>query len=309
MVPKVVIVGSCMIDFTCFSPRLPKPGETLIGSKYEIKYGGKGANQCVTAAKLGASTAIVACLGSDTYAQEYLKIFKQENVNVSHIHIQENQHSGIAHITVADNGENSIVVVLGSNASLTSKYVDAAAEAIRDAAVLLCQLETPLETTRHALKLHKGHGLSIINGAPAMEHVDPEILSLCDIFCVNETEAEVMTGVQPLGLSSVQEAIDKLLDYGCNTVILTLGEMGAAFASKENRTATMVPTTPVQPVDTTGAGDAFLGALAYFKAYHPALPMDECIRRACVVATESVLKVGTHASFPTRSSLSPDLFL
>ncbi|KZC07401.1 PREDICTED: ribokinase-like [Dufourea novaeangliae] len=309
MSPKIVVVGSCMIDFTSYSPRLPKSGETLVGSNFEIKYGGKGANQCVAAAKLGASTAIVASLGSDVYAQEYLKIFKKENVNVAHVQIQENQHSGIAHITVADNGENHIVIVSGSNESLSLKHVDAAAEVVRDAAVLLCQFETPLETTRHALKLHKDHGLSIVNGAPAMEHVDYDLLSLCDIFCVNETEAEIMTGVQPLGLSNMQEAIDKLLDNGCNTVILTLGKMGAAYASRKNRTATLVPTRRVKPVDTTGAGDAFLGAIAYFKAYHPGLSMDECIRRACVVATESVLKLGTHASFPTRSSLSPDLFV
>ncbi|XP_076662309.1 ribokinase [Halictus rubicundus] len=310
MSPKIVVVGSCMIDFTCFSPRLPKSGETIIGKNFEINYGGKGANQCIAAAKLGASTAIVACLGSDTYAQEYLKIFEKENVDTSHIQIQENQHSGIAHITVADNGENSIVVVLGSNALLSAKQVDNASEIVKDAAVLLCQFETSLEVTRHALKLHKGHGVSIVNGAPAMEHVDEELLSLCDIFCVNETEAEVMTGVQLLGLSNVQKAIDKLLDIGCNTVVLTLGELGAAFASKENRTATIIATSKrVQPVDTTGAGDAFLGAFAYFKAYHPALPMNECIRRACTVATESVLKLGAHASFPTRGILSPELFL
>nr|XP_033325626.1 ribokinase-like [Megalopta genalis] len=119
-----------------------------------------------------------------------------------------------------------------------------------------------------------------------------------------------MTGVETLGLSNVQKAIDKLLDRGCNTVVLTLGELGAAFASKECRTATVIPNAKiVQPVDTTGAGDAFLGALAYFKAYHPALPMNECIRRACVIATESVLKLGTHNSFPTRDNLSPELFV
>ncbi|KOC65678.1 Ribokinase [Habropoda laboriosa] len=308
MFSKIVVVGSCMIDFTCFSSRLPKPGETIIGKNFEIKYGGKGANQCVAAAKLGASAAIVASLGSDTYAQEYLKIFKKENIDVSHVQLQENQHSGIAQITVADNGENSIVVVVGSNASLSPEHVDLAADVIRNAAILLCQFETPLETTLHAVKLHKGYGLSIVNGAPAAKNVDSALLELCDIFCVNETEAEVMTGVKPLDLSSMQQAIEQLLDKGCNTVILTVGEKGAAYASKKDKTIKMISTTPVKPVDTTGAGDAFLGALAYFKAYHPGLSMDECIRRACVVATESVLKFGTHASFPTRSNLSSDLF-
>lgn len=309
MKPNVVVVGSCMIDFTCFSPRLPKPGETIIGTRFEKKYGGKGANQCVTAAKLGASTALIASLGSDIYGKEYLEILNKENVDTSHMQTQLDKQSGIAHITVAENGENSIVIVLGANELLSPKHADSAVDVIKGATVLLCQFETPLETTLHALKLHKGHGLSIVNGAPAVENVDLEILRLCDIFCVNETEAEIMTSINPVGLSKIQEAIDALLEKGCNTVILTLGESGAAYASRTNRNVTLISAPRLQPVDTTGAGDAFLGALAYFKAYHPTFTMDECIRRACIVATESVLKFGTHASFPTRSDLPKELFL
>ncbi|XP_011163536.1 ribokinase [Solenopsis invicta] len=310
MATKIVVVGSCMIDFTCFSPRLPKPGETIIGTRFEQKYGGKGANQCVAAAKLGGSTALIASLGSDTFAQEYLKILRKENIDASCVKIQSDKHSGVAHIVVAENGENSIVIVLGANESLTPKHVDSAVDAIRSASVLLCQFEVPLEATLHALKLHQGHGgLSIVNGAPALENPDPEILRLCDIFCVNETEAEVMTGIQAVNPSNIQQVVDKLLAKGCNAIILTLGPLGAAYASKVDRNVTLISTTEVQPVDTTGAGDAFLGALAYFKAYHPHLPMDECIRRACTVATRSVLKSGTHASFPTSNDLPGDLFV
>ncbi|XP_029157808.1 ribokinase-like [Nylanderia fulva] len=308
MASKIVVVGSIMIDFTSFSPRLPKPGETLIGTKFEKKYGGKGANQCVTAAKLGASTALIASLGYDTFAQEYLEILKTENVDVSHVQIQKDKHSGIAHITVAEDGENSIVIVLGANESLTPEHADSAVDVIKSASVLLCQFEVPLETTLHALKLHRGHGFSIVNGAPARANFDPEILKLCDLFCVNETEAEVTTGIQPVDLSNVQQVVDKLLDKGCNAIILTLGSLGAVYASKTNRNVTRIPAIKVHPVDTTGAGDAFLGGLAYFMAYHPNLLMDECIRRACVVATHSVLQFGTHASFPRRSDLPADLF-
>ncbi|EFN80282.1 ribokinase isoform X2 [Harpegnathos saltator] len=308
MTPRIVVVGSCMIDFTCFSHRLPKPGETIIGTRFEKKYGGKGANQCVAAAKLGASTALVASLGSDMFAQEYLEILKKENVDTSHVRIQKDKHSGVAHITVAEDGENSIVIVLGANESLTPEHADSAVDVIKNASVLLCQFETPLEATLRALKLHRGHGLSIVNGAPAIESVDPEILRSCDIFCANETEAEVMTGVRPVDLSSAQQVADKLLAKGCNAIILTLGPLGAAYASTTSRIVTWIPTTAVAAVDTTGAGDAFLGALAYFKAYHPQLPTDECVRRACIVATQSVLKFGTHASFPTRGDLPADLF-
>ncbi|EZA52835.1 Ribokinase [Ooceraea biroi] len=307
MAPKIVVVGSCMIDFTCFSPRLPKPGETIIGTRFEKKYGGKGANQCIAAAKLGGSTALVASLGHDVFAKEYLEIFKKEHVDASHVKIQNDKHSGIAHITVAEDGENSIVIVLGANESLSPGDVDSAIDIIRSADVLLCQFEVPSKTTLHALKLYRGHGSTRIQ--KRRKEVDEEILKQCDIFCVNETEAEIMTGIQPVDLSNVQQVADKLLAKGCNALILTLGPLGAVYASKASRNITHVPTTEVHPMDTTGAGDAFLGALAYFKAYHPQLSMDECIKRACVVATQSVLKFGTHASFPTRSDLPADLFV
>ncbi|KAL0106007.1 hypothetical protein PUN28_016018 [Cardiocondyla obscurior] len=308
MASKIIVVGSCMIDFTCFSSRLPKPGETLVGTRFERNYGGKGANQCVAAAKLGGSTALIASLGSDTFAQEYLEILKKEYIDASRVKIQSGKHSGAAHITVAENGENSIVIVLGANESLTPEYVDSAVDVIKSASVLLCQFEVPLETTLRALKLHQGHGFSIVNGAPAVKDPNPEILRLCDIFCVNETEAEVITGIQPVNLSNAQQVADELLAKGCNAIILTMGPLGAVYASKVNRKITQIATAKVHPVDTTGAGDAFLGALAYFKAYLPELPMEECIKRACVVATKSVLKFGTHASFPSRKDLSEDLF-
>ncbi|XP_018051935.1 PREDICTED: ribokinase-like isoform X3 [Atta colombica] len=252
MTPKIVVVGSCMIDFTCFSPRLPKSGETIIGTRFEKKYGGKGANQCITAAKLGGSTALIASLGSDMFAQEYLEILRKENVDVSHVKIQSDKQSGVAHITVAENGENTIIIVLGANESLTPELVDSAANVIQSASILLCQFEVPLEATLHALKLHRGHGLSIVNGAPALENPDTEIFRLCDIFCVNEREAEIMTGIQPVDLSNIQQITDKFLAKGCNAIILTLGSLGAAYASKMNTNITRISTTEVHPVDTTG---------------------------------------------------------
>ncbi|KAH0944763.1 hypothetical protein HN011_004092 [Eciton burchellii] len=308
MAAKIVVVGSCMIDFTCFAPRFPKPGETIMGNKFERRYGGKGANQCIAAAKLGASTALVASLGYDTFAQEYLKILRKEGLNVSHVKIQSDKFSGIAQITVTEAGENSIIIVPGANKSLSTEDVDSAGDVIRSANVLLCQFEIPLEITLHALKLHRGHGISIVNGALAIKDFDEEILRQCDIFCINETEAEIITDIRPIDLSNVQRVTDKLLAKGGNMIILTLGSLGAVYASKANRNVTHIPVAKVDPVDTTGAGDAFLGALAFFKAYYPQLSMDQCIRRACAIATQSVLKFGTHESFPTRSELPMDLF-
>ncbi|KAK0088524.1 hypothetical protein PV325_011723 [Microctonus aethiopoides] len=308
MSKKIVVVGSCMIDFTSYVSRLPKPGETLEGNDFKRTFGGKGANQCVAAAKLGASTSLVASLGSDVFGEEYLQILKSLNVDTRYIKLQKDIHSGIAQITVAESGENNIVIILGANALLTPNDVNDAYDLIQNAVVLLTQFETPLNTTLQALKLHKGHGISIVNGAPAVVNADLEILKNCDIFCVNETEAEVMTAIQPLTLFNGQEALTKFFEIGCNTVIITLGSAGAIFATRTNPTMIHIPVESVIPVDTTGAGDAFLGALAYFVVYFPNLSLQEQISRACQVASQSVLKIGTQSSFPTKEELSDELF-
>ncbi|XP_008551445.1 ribokinase isoform X1 [Microplitis demolitor] len=305
----IVVVGSCMIDFTSYVPRLPKPGETLVGMEFKRTVGGKGANQCVSAAKLGASTTLIASLGSDIFGEEYLQILKSFKINTNFIKIRKDVSSGVAQIMVADNGENSIVIVLGANALLCPADVDEAEGVIKNAAVLLTQFETSLDTTLHALKLHKGRGVSIVNGAPAVANPDLNVLKNCDIFCVNETETEIMTGIEPLTLDNAQEALNKLFKLGCNTVIITLGAEGAVFASRDEPEMTHVPVEKVKPVDTTGAGDAFLGALAYFIAYHSKLTLKKQIERACQVAKKSVMKAGTQPSFPIKDELSKELFL
>ncbi|XP_011310075.1 ribokinase [Fopius arisanus] len=309
MSTSIVVVGSCMIDFTSYSPRLPRPGETLIGTEFKRTVGGKGANQCVSAAKLGGETALVASLGSDIFGEEYLDLLKSHDINTNHVKLRENVSSGIAHITVAENGENSIVIILGANALLSPRDIDEAQETIKKASVLLAQFETGLHATLHALKLYKGCGISIVNGAPAFANPNPEILQNCDIFCVNETEAELMTGIERLTLENAQSALNILFKKGCNTVIITLGASGAVFATKISQGLTHVPVEVVTPVDTTGAGDAFIGALGFFLAYYPQLTLEEQIRRANQVARQSVLKPGTQSSFPTRKQLPEELFL
>ncbi|XP_058789808.1 ribokinase-like [Phymastichus coffea] len=304
----IVVVGSCVVDFATYSSRLPKPGETLVGDRFERSFGGKGANQCVTAARLGASTALIGSLGSDSLGQEYLENLKRENIDLTHVKIKSNSDTGIAQIMVTETGENVIVTIFGANALMTCQDVLDAKDKIKSASVLVCQFETTLKATLEALKLFKGQGVSIVNGAPAMQNVHPDIFKLSDIFCVNETEAEIMTGIPNLQLSAGQLAIDKLLSFGCNTVIITFGSHGVIYASKNKKKAVHVPTMPVQAVDTTGAGDSFLGALAYFLAYNPDFPLEECIKRSNKIAAISVTKSGTQASFPYREDLQKELF-
>lgn len=307
---KIVVIGSCNIDLQCFTPRLPRPGETLHGTEFRKGFGGKGANQCVAAAKLGSSTAMIARLGNDSFGQEFHRALKDNKINTDYVLMTDGVSSGLALITVAQNGENAIVIVAGANNKLSVADVHEASEIIRRASVTVFQFETPIETTIEALKIAKqGEGIAIVNAAPAVTNPDPLVFRLSDIFCVNESEAEVLTGMAVQSVDEAKVAVGLLLDKGCKQVIITLGASGAVFASQGNLTPVHVPTKTVKSVDSTGAGDMFVGGLAFYLAYYPQLPMREIVKRSCEVATVSVQNYGTQTSFPTKDDLPTELFL
>ncbi|KAJ9597603.1 hypothetical protein L9F63_011548, partial [Diploptera punctata] len=309
MSKKIVVVGSCNVDLQCFTQRLPKPGETLHGKQFMKGCGGKGANQCVAAAKLGASTAMIARVGDDSFGQDFIKAFKSYNVNTDLVKISKNVSTGMAQITVSDNGENTIVVVAGANNELSVQDMQDSAKVIEEASVIVFQFEIPIPTTIEALKLKKlGKGISIVNAAPAIGNPDPQIFKLSDIFCVNESEAEIITNLPVTCIDEGKVALNKLLEKGCNQVIITLGPLGALYGSKTDEVIIHVTTRKVNAVDTTGAGDMFIGALAFYLAYYPNLQMREVLRRSCELATLSVLRPGTQLSFPSRNELPLELF-
>ncbi|XP_016982716.1 ribokinase [Drosophila rhopaloa] len=298
---EVLVFGSAIIDFICYTPRLPKPGETLHGHRFQTGYGGKGANQCVAAARLGSRTALVAKLGTDTFGADYLRQLREEGINVEHVQQLEGQTTGVAQIGVSDGGENNIIIVVGANSKLSSCDVAQAEALFQEAKVLVCQLETPIEATLTALKSFRG--VSIVNAAPAMENTPRELLQLAGIFCVNESEAALMTQMAIVEtVEQAQTAIAKLIEMGANTVIITLGKLGAVFGSAESKGAYRHVPAPHVPsekvVDTTGAGDAFIGALAHNIARNPKGKLEDSIAAACAVASQSVQLPGTQASFP-----------
>ncbi|KAL1138413.1 hypothetical protein AAG570_008477 [Ranatra chinensis] len=300
-----------MIDLVCYAPRLPRRGETLHGTKFSIGHGGKGANQCVAAAKLGASTSLIARLGDDSFGKEYLKSLKELGINTDNVILTPLKSSGMAQITVSESGDNHIVIVAGANDLLSVEDIRASQNMIEEAKVVIFQFETPLSTTVNTLQLLKdssGKPVSIVNGAPALDHLDSKIFPLCDIFCVNESEAGAILREDVDSVENATHAAKKFLQLGCNTVIITLGSKGAVFAT-ENSKIGHVPAQSVTPVDTTGAGDAFIGALAYFTAFMGQLPLSERIRRSCVVASTSVLRAGTQISFPNKMDLPEELFV
>ena len=295
--PKICVVGSSMIDLISKVPRLPKLGETLVGSSFHLGYGGKGANQAVRAAKLGAQVTMVNKVGRDVFGEGTLKNYQEQGIDTTHVMFDESRFSGVAPIFVDDNAQNFIVIVPGANSGLSPADVQSARQVILDADILICQLEIPIETTLEAFRVAKsGNVRTILNPAPAAPIPD-ELLQLADIFAPNETETELLTDLPVGTLAEAEVAARKLLSRGTKTVILTLGERGALLVDKD--TVESIPAVKVDAVDPTGAGDAFVGSLAVYLG--EGLSLRDAIRRANAVAALSVTRIGTQVSFPKRA--------
>jgi len=295
--PKICVVGSSMIDLISKVPRLPKLGETLVGRSFHLGYGGKGANQAVMAAKLGAQVTMVNKVGRDVFGEGTLKNYQEQGIDTTHVLFDESRFSGVAPIFVDDNAQNFIVIVPGANLGLLPADVQKAKQVILDADILICQLEIPVETTLEAFRIARsGNVRTILNPAPATP-IPEELLQLADICAPNETETELLTG-QPVGtLAEAEVAARQLLSRGTGTVILTLGERGALLVDKD--TLENLSAVKVHAVDPTGAGDAFIGSLAVFLG--EGLSMRDAIQRANAVAALSVTRIGTQVSFPKRA--------
>jgi ribokinase len=296
-----------MFDQVTRAPRLPRLGETLRGSSYETGYGGKGANQAVTAARLGADVTLVARLGRDTIGQQTAAHYAQEDIQTQFISFDDHLPSGVAPIWVEEStGQNCILVVPGANQALEPADVRKAAQAIRDSQVVLCQLEIPWRCSLEAFRIarEKGGVTTLLNPAPT-EEVSPELLALTDILAPNEGEAEALTGIRVTDPMEAERAARALQARGPQTIVITLGAQGAlALTPAGDVIRASAPT--VSAVDTTGAGDCFIGSLAFFLA--AGLRLEPAMKRACLIASRSVLTKGTQTSFPNRSELDPNLF-
>ncbi|XP_076442336.1 ribokinase-like isoform X2 [Babylonia areolata] len=303
----VVVVGSCMTDLVSYTPRQPKPGETIHGTKFMMGFGGKGANQCVMSSKLGARTAMVAKVGRDAYGDNTVGNFKKQGVVTDHVQQTAEASTGVAPIIVSEDGQNSIVIVAGANLLLGEEDVRRVEGMISACKVLVCQLEVPPATSLAALRMAKSHGVfSIFNAAPAVKELDPAFFTACDMLCANETEAELLTGVEVKDVSSARTAAAMLRGKGCQQVLLTLGEKGSVLTTQEYD-GLHIPVETVTVCDTTGAGDAFIGALAYYRARLPTLPLPEAVKRANTVASISCQFPGTQSSFPSANDLPSHL--
>jgi ribokinase len=298
--PRIVVVGSVNTDMVVKGKRLPGPGETVSGGHFLMAGGGKGANQAVAAARLGAEVTLIAKVGRDMLGDQAIKAFGREGIRTDSILRDPEQHTGVALILVDSAGENLISVASGANHALTPKEITEAADCIRGADMLMLQLETPLKTVTRAAQIAAEAGVPVIlNPAPAAPLPD-ELLKCVTYLTPNETEAELLTGIAVRDEASARQAAERLLAVGTQHVIVTLGAKGAQITAP--RGTIRVPSVQVEAVDTTAAGDAFNGGLAW--ALAGGMPLEQAVRQACLVGALSATRLGAQPSLPTKEEFN-----
>jgi ribokinase len=296
---EIVVVGSCNVDLITYTNRFPKVGETIEGTDFKQGFGGKGANQAVSAAKLGARVAMIARLGMDGFGTQTLENFKTQNVDARFVLQLEGVPSGVAPIFVNKDGQNFIVIVSGANAKLTPQDLESAKEFLSHAKFVICQLEIKQETVLEAFSIARAAGVkTILNPAPAAALL-PGLLELTDLILPNETELELLTGKPVSTVLEARDAAKDLIAAGAKEVIVTLGERGALHVTAQN--AVHHQPRVVKAFDSTGAGDAFIGALV--SALSRGLAIEHAIEFANAAAAVSVTRAGTQTSFATLEEL------
>jgi len=296
---RIVVIGSINMDIVIHAERMPRQGETVFGSNLNFFPGGKGANQAVAAARLGAETYMVGRVGKDSFGEPLRSRMLQNGINCDHVIVDENAATGTALIVINPEGNNSILVAPGASQNVSPGDADAAADLIRNADALLMQFEIPLESVAHAADLAKAHGvLTVLDAGPAKK-CSPDLLTEVDVLSPNETEAEALIGLPITDLASAKNAAQEFMEMGVKTLVLKLGENGCIAASEGK--ITHYPAFSVSPVDTTAAGDAFTAALGVELARGE--PFDRAARFANAAGALSTLKPGAQPSMPTREQV------
>ena len=258
--PDIVVIGSYVVSLTVRVPRKPVVGEALIGDLFDMGSGGKGTNQAIAAARLGAKVELVACLGDDTFADMAELLFESEGIATDHIHRVPQSNTGVGLVTLLPSGDNWIVGHLGANLLMQPHHVEAVEPHIARSDVVMAQLEAPLETVARALELGRKHrAMTILNPAPG-QTLEPDMLAHVDVLTPNESETRILLGLPPDDPTPTLELAGRLLELGVETIVVTRGEEGAIIVTAKG--TEVVPAVPVQALDVTGAGDSFNAALA-----------------------------------------------
>ena len=297
--PKIFVVGSYNTGLTIRVSRMPALGESLAGDSFDMGPGGKGSNQAIGAARLGADVRLLVCLGDDLFAENALQLYRREGIGADLVHQIAGASSGIGFVNILPSGENWITVDLGANLLLTPQHVRDCASEIGDCDILMTQLEIPLETACEALRLGKALGaLTILNPAPALP-IEREHLADVDILTPNASEARILLGLPPDHPSPPLDLAQRLLEMGVGKVIVTLGDEGALIVGAKE--AAHVPAIPIRAVDVTGAGDSFNAALAV--SLGEGLALEEAVHVAVRAGAYTALRLGVIDGLPTREEL------
>ncbi len=303
MRPKIVVIGSSNTDMVVKSSRIPQPGETVLGGKFMLAAGGKGANQAVAAARLGGDVLFITRLGKDIFGDQAVENFKRDQIDITGITRDPDHPSGVALIMVDESGENIISVAPGANMQLLPAHVEKMRERIIDSPIILLQLEIPLSVVESAVRLGKAHNRTVIlNPAPATS-LPSGLLANISILTPNRTEAELLTGISITDTESAILAAQKIQSMGVQSIVLTMGSQGALVV--HHGETQMIPAFSIEPVDTTAAGDAFNGAMAVALALNQSII--EAVRFANAVAALAASKMGAQPSLPYRNEV--ELFL
>ena len=295
----ITVLGIFVADISFLGNKIPSTGETILGDNYNIGPGGKGCNQAIAISRLGGKVNFISKLGNDDYGKLAIDKLKNDNIDTSNIIISDKHKTGVAGIHVDKNtGKNAITVVRGAPSSLTIKEVDT--NLIKQSKIFLTQLEIPIEVTLHCLKAAKEYGLiNILNPAPACK-LSKDFFRLADYFTPNETEAEFYTGIKITNEKEAKQAADKLINVGVKRVIITLGEKGLFYS--DGKKNIYLNASSVKAIDTTGAGDAFNGALAF--GLSKGKPIEDCLELANKVAGLSTTKLGAGDAMPLYDDLT-----
>jgi len=299
--PRIGVVGSSNVDVVTYVERMPVWGETIAAPRFEMSHGGKGANQAVAAAKLGASVVMVSKVGDDMLGEGVLRNFEAMGVGAKHVQRVAGQSTGTATILVNTTGDNFILIVKGANGDLTPADVETAAADLKACDLILLQLEVPLEAVYAALVFGKTHGVkTALNPAPAVRTLDMDKVRLASFLTPNETELAILTGMPVESEDEIAAAAKSLLAKGLETVIVTLGARGSVLATAAG--LKRIAPGKVQAVDSTGAGDAFIGSFARY--YAAGLGVEAALAQAMLYAADSVTKRGAQKSFATEAEFA-----
>ena len=293
---KILVIGSLNMDFSIKTPKMPVPGETIIGESFHLNPGGKGANQAFAIGKLGADVSMLGMVGNDEYAKLLKQNLESVNVNTQGIIEQNNTSTGVAFVTVDSNGENSIIVISGANEKVNTEFIDENINLIDDADIIVMQLEIPVDVVTYVARIAKEKNkLVVLDPAPARADLPDELFSYVDIMKPNETELSILTGVDTSNDDNIIKAGKSLVEKGVKNVIVSLGGRGSILVNKDyNKKFNSLGLTPI---DTTAAGDSFTAALVSYLASDKSL--EEAIQFGHVVSSIVITKKGAQESIPS----------